>query len=135
MRTGREQPRMTDRYQLRKEPEAERNIIGALLLATINGDTDCAATVFATLTADDFTDSEYRTIFSAIARFCERGEPWDQGLLASALRAEIGNAVGLLCELIENVVTTAHVGHYAKLIADASRQRRVVCAVNDTLNK
>ena len=106
-----------------------------ILLATTNGDADCSATAFATLRADDFSDSECRTIFSAIALLRERGEPWDQGLLVSALRAEIENAAGLLLELIGNVVTTAMVGQHAKLVANASRQRRAVRAVNESLNE
>ena len=36
----------SDRYCLRSELEAERTIIGAMLLAATNGDDECATTVF-----------------------------------------------------------------------------------------
>jgi hypothetical protein len=124
----------SDRYRLRSEPDAERTVIGSLLLSATNGDPDCAATIFDRLSVGDFTDTECRTIFAAMVRLHERGEPLEHGLVVAALKGELENPAGLLLEAVSGVTTTATAGHYAKLVTDASRQRRAVCAVNDALN-
>jgi hypothetical protein len=46
----------SDSYRLRSEPEAKQYIIGALLLAAINGDEECAENVFQSLQAADFCE-------------------------------------------------------------------------------
>ena len=90
----------TERCHLRKEPDAERQVIGALLLSTVNGDTDCTATAFDMLTAGDFADKDCRAIFTGMGQLRDRGEPMDTVLLARELRGEVEHAAGLLLELL-----------------------------------
>jgi replicative DNA helicase len=123
-----------DRYCLRSEPEAERTVIGALLLAEMNGDRQCAATVFGRLQAADFREAHWRTIFDAMERIYRDGRPLEHALLVAALKPEMENPAGALYEAADNVATTAHVAHYVRLVSEASRQRRAVCVVNDALN-
>ncbi len=124
----------SDRSRLRSEPEAERTIIAVLLRAASNGDDDCAIKVFDAIQARDFSDAKCRTIFAAMERLHQRGEPLEHGLLVAALKGEIENPVGLLSEVLDGIATTAHIDRYVKLVAEASRQRRAVGAVNDALN-
>jgi hypothetical protein len=116
---------------LRKEPEAERTIIGALLLAATNGDDRCNTAVFDALQASDFADPECRTIFAAMERLRQRGQPLEHGLLVAELKPTMENSAGALLEAISGVATTATVGHYVSLVVNAARQRRAMCAVND----
>lgn len=120
---------------LRSEPEAERTIIGALLLSAVNGDDECTATVFGALRAADFADPECRTIFAAMNRLHRDGRPLEHGLMVAALKGEgVENPAGVLLDAAHSVATTATVGHYVRAVADAARQRRAFCAVNDARN-
>ncbi len=120
---------------MRAEPEAERHVIGALLLSGMNGDADCATTVLGTLTAGDFADRARRTLFAAAERLVARGEPMEDALwlgeLDGALPRDDAAAELLACG--ESVATTATVASYIARVRDASRQRRAVCAINDAL--
>ncbi|MCC7476207.1 MAG: AAA family ATPase [Pirellulales bacterium] len=126
---------MPTNHPLRTEPEAERTIIGGLLLSAINGDDQCSETVFANLVAADFAEPECRTMFAAMQRLHAAGRPLEHGLLVSTLKADgMENPAGNLLEAAQRVATTASIGHYVRVVADAARQRKAFCVVNDTLH-
>src|SRR3972149_2027123 len=122
-----------ERCHLRAEPEAERAVIGALLLAG-ERDRDAVRNVFGTLAPRDFIDEQHRAIFAAMSRLHERNAPIEPTMIVAELDGAMENPAGLLLELGQSVATAAHLSHHARLVAEASRQRRLVCAANDALN-
>jgi hypothetical protein len=120
---------------LRAEPEAERAIIGALLLSSANGDAQCPQSVFGSLNAADFVAPDLRLLFAAAKRLYDRGDALEPMLwLGEAAELERSVAVTLLRECGEAVCTSATVGGYVRRVAEASVQRRFVCVANNGIN-
>ena len=121
---------------LKVESEAERAVIGALLMSGTNGDATCPVTVFGELAVRDLVDDQLRSLFAAAKRLHERGEPLENMLWLQEVECDLSRdeAVMLLLECREAVATTATVGSYVRLVGNASRQRRLACAANDALN-
>jgi len=72
----------------------------------------------------------HRAIWRAILRLADRGEPTDPVTVLGELDhsgelADVGGAP-FLHTLVEAVPTVANAGHYARLVADAARRRRVI---------
>jgi hypothetical protein len=105
--------------------EAEEAVLGAILTAG-----RLLADVAAVLEEADFYRPAHRAIWRAILRLADRGEPTDPVTVLGELDqsgdlADVGGAP-FLHTLVQAVPTVANAGHYAQLVAEAARRRRVI---------
>jgi replicative DNA helicase len=105
--------------------EAEEAVLGAVLAAgRLLGE------VAALVEEADFYRPAHRTIWRAILRLADRSQPTDPVTVLGELddSGELADVGGgpFLHSLIEAVPTVANAGHYARLVTDAARRRRVI---------
>jgi replicative DNA helicase len=105
--------------------EAEEAVLGAVLAAG-----RLLAEVAALLEEVDFYRPAHRAIWRAILRLADRGEPTDPVTVLGELDdggelADVGGGP-FLHTLVEAVPTVANAGHYARLVAECARRRRVI---------
>lgn len=94
--------------------EAERSVIGSLLQST-----ECLH-LLSELTADDFTDAEYRKAFTAMASLRAKSMAID----TATVNAEMGGAsLTRLLDAYRMTPTAANVGSYARIVSEASAAR------------
>ena len=107
--------------------EAEEAVLGAVLTAG-----RLLAEVAALVEEADFYRPAHRTIWRAILRLADRGEPTDPVTLLGELdhAGELADVGGgpFIHTLVEAVPTVANAGHYAQLVANTARRRRAVSA-------
>jgi len=105
--------------------EAEEAVLGAVLASG-----RLLVEVASVLEEADFYRPAHRTIWRAILRLADRGEPTDPVTVLGELdhAGELADVGGgpFLHTLIEAVPTVANAGHYAQLVADTARRRRVI---------
>jgi hypothetical protein len=105
--------------------EAEEAVLGAILASgRLLGD------VTALVEEADFYRPAHRAIWRAVLRLADTGQPTDPvtvlGELADSRElADVGGGP-FLHTLVEAVPTVANAGHYAQLVAEAARRRRVI---------
>jgi replicative DNA helicase len=105
--------------------EAEEAVLGAVLAAgRLLGE------VAALLEEADFYRPAHRAIWRAILRLADCGQPTDPVTVLGELHdggelADVGGGP-FLHTLIEAVPTVANAGHYAQLVVDTARRRRVI---------
>ena len=133
--TGTESRRPSVRGRLRSVPEpdrqpphnleAEEAVLGAILTAG-----RLLADVAAVLEEADFYRPAHRAIWRAILRLADRGEPTDPVTVLGELddNGELADVGGgpFLHTLVQAVPTVANAGHYAQLVAETARRRRVI---------
>jgi replicative DNA helicase len=105
--------------------EAEEAVLGAVLASGRLLDE-----VAALLEEADFYRPAHRAIWRAILRLANRDQPTDPVTVLGELRdsgelADVGGGP-FLHTLVEAVPTVANAGHYAQLVADTARRRRVI---------
>jgi hypothetical protein len=128
-------PQRTARGRLRPVPEpdrqpphnveAEEAVLGAVLASG-----RLLAEVAGLLEEADLYRPAHRTIWRAILRLADRGEPTDPITVLGELEqagelADVGGGP-FLHTLVEAVPTVANAGHYAQLVAETARRRRVI---------
>jgi hypothetical protein len=105
--------------------EAEEAVLGAVLASG-----RLLVEVAAVLEEVDFYRPAHRAIWRAMLRLADRGQPTDPVTVLGELddRGELADVGGgpFLHTLVEAVPTVANAGHYARLVADTSRRRRVI---------
>ena len=105
--------------------EAEEAVLGAVLAAG-----RLLAEVAALLEEADFYRPAHRAIWRALLRLADRGQPTDPVTVLGELddSGELADVGGgpFLHTLVQAVPTVANAGHYARLVADAARRRRVI---------
>ena len=105
--------------------EAEEAVLGAVLTAG-----RLLADVAGQLEEADFYRPAHRAIWRALLRLTDCGQPTDPVTVLGELddSGELADVGGgpFLHTLIEVVPTVANAGHYARLVADAARRRRVI---------
>lgn len=110
--------------------EAERSVIGALLIASDSWDG-----VAEVLAAADFYRPEHRAIFRQIALLVDRGEPVDVVTVSDRLLAtgELDASGGhtYLAELAEQTPTASNVRAYANAVRERSVLRQLINAAQD----
>lgn len=107
--------------------EAEESIISALLI-----DNSSLTDVMEILTPDDFYRQNHQKIFAAVAELFNSGEPVDLVTLAQALKRrgdieKVGGAAYLV-HLVDTVPMAVNAAHYARIIRDKARLRRLIAA-------
>lgn len=110
--------------------EAERSVIGALLIASDSWDG-----VAEVVAAADFYRPEHRAIFRQIALLVDRGEPVDVVTVSDRLLAtgELDASGGhtYLAELAEQTPTASNVRAYANAVRERSVLRQLINAAQD----
>src|SRR5215207_11491473 len=105
--------------------EAEEAVLGAVLTAG-----RLLAEVAALVEEADFYRPAHRAIWRALLRLADRGEPTDPVTVLGELdhSGELADVGGgpFLHTLVEAVPTVANAGHYAQLVAETARRRRVI---------
>lgn len=102
--------------------EAERSVIGSLLQST-----DCLH-LLSELTAEDFTEAEYRRAFTAMCSL--RAKKMDIDI--STVNVEMGNtAFARLMDAYRMTPTAVNVGSYARMVSEATAAR----TLHNTLRK
>jgi replicative DNA helicase len=105
--------------------EAEEAVLGAVLAAGRP-----LAEVAALLEEADFFRPAHRAIWRAMLRLADRDQPTDPVTVLGELddSGELADVGGgpFLHTLIEAVPTVANAGHYARLVAETARRRRVI---------
>jgi hypothetical protein len=105
--------------------EAEQAVLGAVLAAG-----QLLVEVAALIEEVDFYRPAHRTIWRAILALADRGEPTDPVTVLGELEhagelPEVGGGP-FLHTLTQAVPTVANAAHYARLVAEAARRRRVI---------
>jgi replicative DNA helicase len=105
--------------------EAEEAVLGAVLAAgRLLGE------VAALLEEADFYRPAHRAIWRAMLRLADRGQPTDPVTVLGELddSGELADVGGgpFLHTLVEAVPTVANAAHYARLVAESARRRRVI---------
>ncbi|MCI5066528.1 replicative DNA helicase [bacterium] len=105
--------------------EAEESVIGAILL-----DNNAIDMVLEKITAEDFYQPRYRSIFECMRQLHERSQPIDVITLGQQLRSrnELENVGGLeeLSRLAASVPSSAHIAYYAKVLKEMAIRRRII---------
>jgi replicative DNA helicase len=105
--------------------EAEQAVLGAVLTAG-----RLLVEVAALVEEADYYRPAHRTIWRAILRLADRGQPTDPVTVLGELdhAGELADVGGgpFLHTLIQAVPTVANAAHYARLVAEAARRRRVI---------
>jgi replicative DNA helicase len=105
--------------------EAEEAVLGAVLAAGRLLDE-----VTGLLEEADFYRPAHRAIWRALLRLADRGQPTDPVTVLGELddSGELADVGGgpFLHTLVQAVPTVANAGHYAQLVADTARRRRVI---------
>jgi replicative DNA helicase len=105
--------------------EAEEAALGAVLASG-----RLLTEVAAVLEEVDFYRPAHRSIWRAILRLADRGQPTDPVTVLGELddSGELSDVGGgpFLHTLVEAVPTVASAGHYARLVAETARRRRVI---------
>lgn len=106
-----------------QDVQAERAVLGSVLLAP-----RCMTDL--DLRAADFYLPAHSTIWDLLARMADDGQPIDPMTVGAALmeRGLLGKVGGgpYLHTLVSSVATAANAGHYAGIVADRARRRRVI---------
>jgi hypothetical protein len=123
--TGRLRPVPEPDRQPPHNLEAEEAVLGAILASG-----RLLAEVAALVEEADLYRPAHRTIWRAILRLADRGEPTDPITVLGELEqagelADVGGGP-FLHTLVEAVPTVANAGHYAQLVVEAARRRRVI---------
>src|SRR5215204_1999735 len=105
--------------------EAEEAVLGALLTAG-----RLLTEVAAVLEEADFYRPAHRAIWRAMLRLTDRDQPTDPVTVLGELEdsgelADVGGGP-FLHTLVAAVPTVANAGHYAQLVAETARRRRVI---------
>ena len=110
--------------------EAEEALLGALLV-----NPQSLTRVVEMITAESFYKPAHRVLYAAILDLFNKSEPVDIVTVSEYLRDadKLEKAGGRACinDIAMNVVTTANVEHYAKIIAEKSTLRELINAGNE----
>ncbi len=110
--------------------EAEESVLGALMI-----DKDAIIKVADILHPHDFYNRSHQIVYSAITSLYEKSEPIDILSLSNKLRESnelesIGGTT-MLASLVNNVPTSSHVVHYAKIVQQKKVLRELLAASYD----
>jgi replicative DNA helicase len=124
-RAARNRLRPVSEHQPPHNLEAEEAVLGAVLASG-----RLLVEVAAVLEEADFYRPAHRAIWRAMLRLADRGQPTDPVTVLGELEhvrelADVGGGP-FLHTLVQAVPTVANAGHYAQLVAETARRRRVI---------
>jgi replicative DNA helicase len=118
--------------RLPHEPEAERAVLGAILL-----DPGALLSVLEKLRGEEFYLEAHRVIYTACLRLHGRGQAADLLTVTNHLREEGGlervGGASYLSSLIDSLPDIANVAHYAEIVHDKAVKRRLIEAAQRIL--
>ncbi|MBU6160595.1 MAG: replicative DNA helicase [Myxococcales bacterium] len=128
-----EQPISRPEFAVPQDIEAERSVLGAILLDPTSALTEIGDR----LKAEDFYSEQHRVIFRAMYELAGRDEPIDLITVAGRLRVlghlETAGGAAYLTELSSVVPTTIHARAYADIVKQKSTLRSVMSYARETL--
>ena len=119
--------------RLPHEPDAERAVIGAILL-----DPTSLLMVMEKLHGDEFYLESHRIIYAACVELHERGQPADLLTATNRLREQgllerVGGA-SYLSSMVDSLPDVANAAHYAEIIHDKFVKRQLIASAHRILN-
>lgn len=115
-------------------PEAEQSVIGSMLM-----DQEAIVVASEKLNEEDFYNSRFRSLFSAIVDLYHAGKPADLVTLADKLREknvpEEVSSIEFISSIISSVPTSAHAGHYADIVKEKSFLRSLIRVTENITNQ
>jgi len=115
-------------------PEAERSILGAILL-----DNNLQNEALSTLKADHFFLDAHRRIYQRIADLSETNRPIDIVTLTEELlrhkELEAVGGAGYLASLTDGVPRRSSVEHYVRIVRDKAMLRNLIHAANGVISQ
>ena len=116
---------MSDKFLPPQNLDAERSLIGALLI-----DKDAISEVADILTPDDFYSNVNGIIYDSILTLYEKRQPTDivnlTNILEEKKQLDVIGGRTYLIELAENTITSANSVSYAKIISKKATLRRLI---------
>lgn len=111
--------------KLPQNSDAEKALLGAMLI-----DPERVPEAAEILRADDFCVRRHAILFETLLELSEKGIPVDPVTIGQALRMDgkldAGDIDGFLIELIQGVTSSAHLLHYADIVAQNSALRGLI---------
>ena len=115
-------------------PEAERNILGAILL-----DNNISDEVIAALRSEHFFLDAHRRIFQRIGDLFETSRPIDIVTLTEELlkhkELEACGGAGYLASLTDGVPRRSSLAHYVKIVKDKAMLRSMIHSANGVISQ
>ena len=111
--------------------EAERAVIGSALM-----DNRCLDDLFGIVRSNDFFVDQNRKLFSILELLHATRQPVDVTILTSHLRStnEINNiGTPYIAKLTSAVSSPANATHYAEIVSERARSRRLIAACNSAI--
>lgn len=112
--------------------EAEEALLGALLVNPAS-----ITRVIETITPDSFYKPAHKVLYSAIVDLFNKSEPVDIVTVSEYLRdadkLEKAGGRAYINDMAFNVVTTANIEHYAKIISEKATLRELIVAGNEII--
>lgn len=112
--------------------EAEQSVLGSMLLSR-----DAIIDVSEIIKADDFYKESHKKLFDVMMEMFEKDIPVDLVTVVDELRKrnmlEAVGGIDYIASLSSNVITTANVSYYAKLIKEKATLRRLIEASSEIM--
>jgi len=112
--------------------EAEQSVLGSMLLSR-----DAIIDVSEIIKADDFYKESHKKLFDVMMEMFEKDIPVDLVTVVDELRKrnmlEAIGGIDYIASLSSNVITTANVSYYAKLIKEKATLRRLIEASSEIM--
>jgi replicative DNA helicase len=128
-----EQPTSRPEFAVPQDLEAERSVLGAILLAA----DEALSEIGGRLKAEDFYSEQHRVIFRAMLHLADLREPIDlitvSGRLQLAGHLATAGGAAYLTELTSVVPTTIHTLAYANIVKQKSTLRGIMSFARETL--
>lgn len=113
---------------------AERSVLGALMI-----DKESVIKIADSLAPEDFYQAAHRRIYAAVLDLFSKNEPIDLLTVSAKLKENktIGDIGGVeyLTDLINEVPSSAHIGHYANIIRQKKIRRDLIQASGEISEK
>lgn len=112
--------------------EAEESLIGAMLLSS-----EAVSVAAETVEAEDFYRPLHGQIFSAIVTLAQAGEPVDYVTVQARLqeRGTMSVELSVLSALQMNTPSAANAQHYADIVREKARQRRLISVASEIVDE
>ncbi len=113
--------------------EAEQSVVGAMLL-----DQEAIITASEILLAEDFYNSQFKTLYGAMLALYQEGKPSDLVTLQNKLRElEVPDelcSVEFISNIISSVPTSANIRYYAEIVKNKAILRRLIRVTESIAN-
>ncbi|HBM70685.1 MAG TPA: replicative DNA helicase [Firmicutes bacterium] len=118
-------------YKLPSNVEAERSVLGSMLIAP-----DAADVALGSLSEEDFSDADSRNklVFRAMVELHKNGRPIDaQTVIDELIALKLDNAVtaSYLFDLVSSIITPDNIDHYINMVHEQAVLRELLLKFKD----